>query len=71
MKMIKNVLKNAYLGVVYNSVNRGVETTGNYKVLTFAAKMKGSTSVLNKYTDFILSIVMREARKINSNAKEP
>jgi hypothetical protein len=50
------LVENAYLGLVYNSGKPlELKQAGNYKVHDLAAKMKGSTSVLNKYTDFILS----------------
>jgi hypothetical protein len=52
-----NVVENAYLGLVYNSGKPlELKQPGNYKVADLSAKMKGNTStVLNKYTDFILS----------------
>lgn len=50
------VVENAYLGLVFNSGKPlELKQPGNYKVTDLAAKMKGSTTVLNKYTDFILS----------------
>jgi hypothetical protein len=50
------VAENSYLGLVYNSGKPlELKQPGNYKVADLAQKMKGSTSVLNKYTDFILS----------------
>jgi len=51
------VVENAYLGLVYNSGKPlELKQPGNYKVADLAAKMKGNTAtVLNKYTDFILS----------------
>ncbi len=52
-----NVVENAYLGLVYNSGKPlELKQPGNYKVSDLSAKMKGNTAtVLNKYTDFILS----------------
>jgi hypothetical protein len=50
------LVENAYLGLVYNSGKPlELKQAGNYKVHDLAAKMKGSATVLNKYTDFILS----------------
>ena len=50
------IVENAYIGLVYNSGKPlELKQPGNYKVSDLAAKMKGSTCVLNKYTDFILS----------------
>ena len=51
------VVENAYLGLVYNSGKPlELKQPGNYKVADLSAKMKGNTAtVLNKYTDFILS----------------
>jgi hypothetical protein len=50
------LVENAYIGLVYNTGKPlELKQPGNYKVHDLAAKMKGSTSVLNKYTDFILS----------------
>jgi hypothetical protein len=50
------IVENAYIGLVYNSGKPlELKQPGNYKVSDLAAKMKGGTSVLNKYTDFILS----------------
>ena len=50
------LVENAYIGLVYNSGKPlELKQPGNYKVADLSAKMKGSTTVLNKYTDFILS----------------
>src|SRR6478609_5044088 len=55
---------NAYLGLVHSS-GKPVElkTAGNYKVADLASKVGGGTTVLNKYTDFILSSNSAEAKK--------
>lgn len=55
---------NAYLGLVHAS-GKPVELkkAGNYKVSELAAGVNGGTSVLNKYTDFILSSNSAEAKK--------
>jgi hypothetical protein len=50
------VVDNSYLGLVHVSGKPlELKTAGNYKVVDLSAKMNGGTSVLNKYTDFILS----------------
>lgn len=51
------VVDNAYLGLVHvNGKPLEVKQPGNYKVADLAARVgQGSSSVLNKYTDFILS----------------
>ncbi|HMG92329.1 MAG TPA: hypothetical protein VK589_19865 [Chryseolinea sp.] len=50
------IVDNAYLGLVYNSGKPlELKQPGNYKVADLSAKMKSGNSVLNKYTDFILS----------------
>jgi hypothetical protein len=51
------LLDNAYLGLIH-ATGKPLELkqAGNYKVIDLAAKVSGGgTSVLNKYTDFILS----------------
>jgi hypothetical protein len=51
-----NVPANSYLGLVHaNGKPLEIKDAGKYKVETLAAKVSGSSSVLNKYTDFILS----------------
>jgi hypothetical protein len=48
--------ENAYLGLVHISGKAlELKQSGNYKVMDLAAKVNGGSSVLNKYTDFILS----------------
>ena len=51
------IVENAYLGLVYNSGKPlELKQPGNYKVKELSDKMKkGGPTVLNKYTDFILS----------------
>jgi hypothetical protein len=50
------VAENAYLGLVHaNGKPLEVKQSGKYKVVDLAAKVGGGSSVLNKYTDFILS----------------
>jgi hypothetical protein len=58
------VPENAYLGLVHKS-GKPVELkqAGNYKVADLAKNVSGGTSVLNKYTDFILSSNSAEAKK--------
>lgn len=50
------VPQNSYLGLVHvNGKSLEVKDAGKYKVADLAAKMGEGSSVLNKYTDFILS----------------
>ncbi|WP_276367087.1 hypothetical protein [Chryseolinea sp. H1M3-3] len=50
------VSENSYLGLVHVSGKAlELKQSGNYKVMELAAKVNGGSSVLNKYTDFILS----------------
>lgn len=50
------VVENAYLGLVHVSGKAlEVKQSGKYKVTDLAARVDGGASVLNKYTDFILS----------------
>lgn len=50
------VAENSYLGLVHVSGKPlELKQSGNYKVKDLADKVSGGTSVLNKYTDFILS----------------
>src|SRR4051812_508558 len=58
------VTENAYLGLVHASGKpMELKQAGNYKVADLASKVSGGTSVLNKYTDFILSSNSAEAKK--------
>jgi hypothetical protein len=58
------VTDNSYIGLVHKT-GKPVELkqAGSYKVSDLAAKVGGGTSVLNKYTDFILSSNSAEAKK--------
>lgn len=50
------VSQNGYLGLVHHSGKPlEVKDAGQHKVMELSAKVKGGSSVLNKYTDFILS----------------
>lgn len=62
------IVENAYIGLVYNSGKPlELKQPGNYKVADLSAKMKGGSSVLNKYTDFILSSNTEEKKnKLNA-----
>lgn len=58
------VSENAYLGLVHASGKpMELKQAGNFKVNDLAAKIGGGSSVLNKYTDFILSSNSAEAKK--------
>lgn len=47
---------NSYIGLIHSSGKPlEVRQSGNYKVADLAAKIGGGSSVINKYTDFILS----------------
>jgi hypothetical protein len=50
------VSENSYIGLIH-ATGKPMELrqAGNYKVADLAAKLSGGASVLNKYTDFILS----------------
>lgn len=55
---------NAYIGLVHASGKpMELKQAGNYKVSELAAKIGAGSSVLNKYTDFILSSNSAEAKK--------
>jgi len=55
---------NSYIGLVHATGKPlEVKQAGSYKVADLAAKVSGGTSVLNKYTDFILSSNSAEAKK--------
>jgi uncharacterized protein YdhG (YjbR/CyaY superfamily) len=50
------ISENSYLGLVHVSGKAmELKQSGNYKVMDLSAKVDGGSSVLNKYTDFILS----------------
>ncbi len=56
--------ENAYLGLIHASGKPlEVKQSGVHKVADLAAQVGGGTSVLNKYTDFILSSNSAEAKK--------
>jgi hypothetical protein len=56
--------ENSYVGLVHKSGKpMELKQTGPVKVDDLAAKVGGGTSVLNKYTDFILSSNSAEAKK--------
>ncbi|MBX2942994.1 MAG: hypothetical protein KF860_11675 [Cyclobacteriaceae bacterium] len=57
--------ENAYLGLIYKTGKPlEVKKAGSHKVADLAAQVQGEgTSVLNKYTDFILSSNSAEAKK--------
>lgn len=58
---------NAYLGLVHESGKPlEVKSSGTYKVLDLAARMTGGKSVLNKYTDFILSSNTEKKNKLTA-----
>jgi hypothetical protein len=58
------VTENASIGLVHSSGKPlEVKKANTYKVADLAAQMNGGTSVLNKYTDFILSSNSAEAKK--------
>lgn len=60
---------NAYLGLVHkNGSPLEVKKAGNHTVKQLASSMKSGSSVLNKYTDFILSSNSAEAKKNRLNA---
>lgn len=55
---------NAYIGLVHKSGKpMELKAAGNYKVSDLASKVGTGSSVLNKYTDFILSSNSAEAKK--------
>jgi len=56
--------ENAYIGLVHKSGKPlELKSAGQYKVADLASKISTGTSVLNKYTDFILSSNSAEAKK--------
>ncbi len=58
------ITENSYLGLVHATGKpMELKQAGSYKVADLAAKISGGTSVLNKYTDFILSSNSAEAKK--------
>lgn len=58
------VVENAYLGLVHASGKpMELKQAGTYKIADLASKMDNGTSVINKYTSFILSSNSAEAKK--------
>ncbi|MBL7870044.1 MAG: hypothetical protein JNM78_00425 [Cyclobacteriaceae bacterium] len=58
------ITENASIGLVHSSGKPlEVKKANTYKVADLAAQMNSTTSVLNKYTDFILSSNSAEAKK--------
>jgi hypothetical protein len=56
--------ENAYIGLVSNNGKPlELKSSGNYKVADLLSKVSTGSSVLNKYTDFILSSNSAEAKK--------
>lgn len=56
--------ENAYIGLVHSTGKpMELKQAGSYKVSDLAAQVNGGTSVLVKYTDFILSSNSAEAKK--------
>jgi hypothetical protein len=50
------IAENSYIGLIHASGKPlELKQSGSYKVVDLAAKVSGGSSVLNKYTDFILS----------------
>jgi hypothetical protein len=60
--------ENSYLGLVHKSGKpHEIKQSGKYKVSELAAKIgDGTTSVLNKYTDFILSSTTNPKNNLNA-----
>jgi hypothetical protein len=55
---------NSYIGLVHSSGRpKELKAAGSYKVSVLNSEIKGGASVLNKYTDFILSSNSAEAKK--------
>src|SRR5215212_330319 len=53
---VLKISENSYLGLVHVSGKAlEIKQSGSYKVTDLAAKIDGGSSVLTKYTDFILS----------------
>lgn len=58
------VSENSYVALVHSTGKpMELKQSGNYKVADLASKVGAGTSVLNKYTDFILSSNSAEAKK--------
>jgi hypothetical protein len=58
---------NAYLGLIHSSGKPvEVKKAGNYKVETLEKGIQSGTSVLNKYTDFVLSSNTQKQNKLSA-----
>lgn len=58
---------NAYLGLVHVSGKpMEIKEDGPYKIADLAAKISGGTTVLNKYTDFILSANTEKGNRLQA-----
>lgn len=58
---------NAYIGLVHSSGKPlEIKQDGHYKIADLAAKVSGGTSVLNKYTDFILSANTEKGNRLQA-----
>ena len=56
--------ENSYIGLVHATGKpKELKVAGNYQVSKLEEQIGGGTSVLNKYTDFILSSNSAEAKK--------
>lgn len=61
------VTENAYIGLIHVSGKPlELKTAGKYKIADLSAKVGSSTSVLNKYTDFILSTNTQKQNKLSA-----
>jgi hypothetical protein len=61
------VSDNAYVGLIHVSGKPlEVKSAGKYKVAELAAKIGGGASVLNKYTEFILSAPMEKKNNLSA-----
>ncbi len=59
--------ENAYVGLVhFAGMPLQIKESGRYKVSELAAKVSGGTSVLNKYTDFILSANTEKGNRLQA-----
>ncbi|HYG02295.1 MAG TPA: hypothetical protein VD927_07605 [Chryseosolibacter sp.] len=58
---------NAYIGLIHiNGKPLELRNAGKYNVAELSAKMGGSTSVVNKYTDFILSSNVEKKNRLTA-----
>ncbi len=64
---VLQISPNGYVGLVHVSGKPlEVKEAGSHKVADLAGQVKASTSVLNKYTDFILSTVAEQGTNLNA-----